>query len=169
LLLKVVDRDTGKELGDGQKGEICINGPQIMKAYCLLEDNTSNMLKNGWLHSGDLGYYDEKGYIYVVGRAKDAIKIQPGNVTVMPAELEDVLLCHKLISDVAVAGVPHPDHGEAPRAFVVRKDESLTEEEVIQFFQIETEQITNLHGGMEFVDSIPRTDNGKPLRRQLIQ
>jgi len=166
--LKIID-NTGCELGCGQTGEICVYGPQIMKEYFLQDGTKLNELENGWLHSGDLGYYDVNGYIYVVGRAKDAIKIQPGNVAVMPAELEDVLLRHKLISDVAVAGVPHPDHGEAPRAFVVRKDESLTEEEVIQFFQTETEQITSLQGGVMFVDSIPRTDNGKPLRRQLIE
>ena len=168
LQLKVVDKDTGKVLNCGEKGEICIKGPQIMKEYFLQDGTVVNVLENGWLHSGDLGYFDGSGFIYVVGRTKEAIKIQPGNVIVMPAELEDILLRHKQITDVAVAGVPHPDHGEAPRAFVVRKDDSLTEEEVLQFFQTETEQSTSLHGGVKFVDSIPRTELGKPLRRQLV-
>ena len=170
LQLKVVDRDNGKELKCGEKGEICIKGPQIMKKYRFVKERgISNVLENGWLHSGDFGYYDVKGYIYVLGRVKDAIKVQPGNITVMPVDLEEVLLRHRQIKDVAVVGVAHPDYGEAPRAFVVRKDISLTEEEVLLFFQTETEQFTNLDGGVQFVDSIPRTERGKPQRRLLIE
>ena len=169
MQLKIVDKDTGKELGCGEKGEICVQGPQIMKDYFVQDGTMLDTLQEGWLHSGDLGYYDKNGYIYVVGRTKDAIKIQPGNVTVMPSELEEILRRHELISDVAVAGVSHPDHGEAPRAFVVRKDESLTEKRVIQFFEKQTEKFSSLHGGVEFVDSIPRTEIGKPLRRELVE
>ena len=169
LELKIVDKDSGKELDCGEKGEICIRGPQITKQYIQPDGTRLDGLKNEWLHSGDLGFYDRNGYVYVVGRAKEAIKIQPGNVTVMPAELDDILLRHKQISDVAVAGVPHPDHGEAPRAFVVRKDDKLTEKEVVEFFESETNHVTSLQGGVQFVDVIPRTELGKPLRRKLIE
>ena len=168
--LKIVDKDNHTELSCGEKGEICVRGPQVMKEYFLRDGSVMQVTKeNGWLHSGDLGYYDKNGFIYVVGRIKDAIKIQPGNVTVMPAELEDILLRHEQIADVAIAGVPHPEHGEAPRAFVVRKNNKLTEKDVIEFFKSEVEGITSLDGGVEFVEVIPRTELGKPLRRELLE
>ena len=91
--------------------------------------------------------------MYIAGRLKDIIKIQPQTVAVMPAELE-VLLCHKQIEDVAIAAVPHPQLGEAPRAFVVRKDASLTEEDVIHFFESQVELVTTLQGVVEF-EAIP--------------
>ena len=168
--LKIVDKDNNAELSCGEKGEICVRGPQVMKEYFLRDGSVMQVTKeNGWLHSGDLGYYDKNGFIYVVGRIKDAIKIQPGNVTVMPAELEDILLRHEQIADVAIAGVPHPNHGEAPRAFVVRKDNKLTEKDVVEFFKSKVEGVTSIDGGVEFVEVIPRTEIGKPLRRELLE
>ena len=170
LEFKVVEIDSGKELGCGEKGEICIRGPQIMKKYILPDGTRLEGLSNGWLNTGDVGYFDENGHIYICGRVKEAIKIQPLNVIVMPAEFDDILLRHERISDVAVAGVPHPELGEAPRAFVVRKDDNnLTEKEVVEFFESETDHVTSLQGGVEFVDVIPRTELGKPLRRKLIK
>ena len=168
--VKISDKDSNEELGCGEKGEICVRGPQVMKEY-FLRDGTvlKSVGEDGWLHSGDLGYYDKNGFLYVSGRLKDAIKIQPGNVTVMPAQLEDILLRHMQISDVAIAGVPHPEYGEAPRAFVVRKNNKLTEKDVIEFFKSEVEGVTSLDGGVEFVEVIPRTEMGKPLRRDLLE
>ena len=167
--VKVVDKDTRKELECGDKGEICVRGPQVITDYFEQDGSHIDAIHDGWLTTGDLGYFDKKGYIYVVGRSADAIKIQPGSVTVMPAELENILLQHKQIVDVTVARVSHSDYGEAPRAFVVRNDDSLTEEEVLQFFENKTENVISLHGGVEFVDVIPRSEVGKPLRRKLVE
>ena len=165
--IKVVDQDN--ELGPDEKGEICVKSPQIMKKYLLNDGTVSQGVINGWIHSGDLGFYDKQGYLYIVGRLKDAIKTQPGNVAVMPAELEDVIRRHNQVLDVAIVGVPHPDYGEAPRAFVVRKDETLLEEDLIEFFNDQVENTTSLHGGVEFVSVIPRNETGKILRGQLLK
>ena len=165
--IKVIDQDN--ELGPDEKGEVCVKCPQIMKNYLLNDGTVTQGVTNGWMHSGDLGFYDKQGYLYIVGRLKDAIKTQPGNITVMPAELEDVIRRHSKVLDVAIVGVPHPDYGEAPRAFVVRKDETLLEKELIKFFNDQVETTTNLHGGIEFVPVIPRNETGKILRRQLLK
>ena len=165
--IKVIDQDN--ELGPDEKGEIYVKCPQIMKNYLLNDGTVSQGVVNGWMHSGDLGFYDKQGYLYIVGRLKDAIKAQPGNITVMPAELEDIIRRHSKVLDVAIVGVLHPDYGEAPRAFVVRKDETLLEEELIKFFNDQVENTTSLHGGVEFVPVIPRNETGKILRRQLLK
>ena len=167
--IQVKIMDNGREVGPGEKGEICIAGAQLMKEYFISNETIVQGVKDGWMHSGDLGFYDKQGYLYVVGRLKEAIKIQPGNVTAMPAELEDLIRRHSKVLDVAIVGVPHPDYGEAPRAFVVRKDETLLEEELILFFNNQVENVTSLHGGVEFVSVIPRTETGKTVRQQLLE
>ena len=165
--IKVIDQDN--ELGPDEKGEICVKSPQIMKNYLLNDGTVSQGVINGWMHSGDLGFYDKQGYLYIVGRLKEVIKIQPGNIAVMPAELEDIIRRHNQVLDVAIVGVPHPDYGEAPRAFVVRKNETLLEEDLVLFFNNQVENTTSLHGGVKFVPVIPRNETGKILRRQLLK
>ena len=167
--VKIVDQNSGKDLTCGQKGEICVRGIKLLMKYVLKDGSVIKPLKEGWFHTGDLGYYDESGYLYISGRIKDLIKTQPGDLSAMPAEIENVLLCHDKINDVSVVGVPHPDYGEAPKAFVVREDDSLTKEEVHAFFESKVENVMRLDGGVEFIETIPRTELGKPLRRQLLE
>ncbi|RZC42565.1 luciferin 4-monooxygenase, partial [Asbolus verrucosus] len=130
---KVRDPDTGKSLGPGLVGELCFKGPMVMKGYYGNEEATRNSFtSDGWLLTGDLGYYDEDQYFYVVDRLKELIKYKAFQVA--PAELEAVLLSNPKIKDVGVVGVPNEEAGELPLAFVVKNpDANLTEKEVIDF------------------------------------
>src|SRR5262249_37832500 len=115
---RLVDPESGAELGPGEVGEIQARGPQVMKGYLNRPEATAQMIDTaGWLHTGDLGYADEEGFFYVVGRLKELIKYK--GFQVAPAELEAVLLSHPAVADVAV--IPSPDEaaGEVPKAFVV--------------------------------------------------
>ena len=153
---KIVDPDSGESLPANTEGEVWISGPQLMKGYLNNADATQGCLTaDGWFKSGDigeytytaldcrsiivavivsatvLGYYDDQGLFYITDRLKELIKVK--GLQVAPAELEAVLLTHPKIADAAVIGVPNERMGEAPRAFVVRKDEGLTEKEVNEF------------------------------------
>ena len=167
--VKIIERNSGKELEIGQKGEICVRSPPLLMRYLLKDGSVIEPLKKGWFYTGDLGYYDIKGNLYVAGRIKDIIKTQPNHILIVPAEFENVLLRHDKISDASVVRVSHADYGEAPKAFVVRNDDSLKKEDVIAFFESEVEHTMRLDGGVEFVETIPRTELGKPLRRQLLE
>ncbi|KAM7303556.1 putative acyl-CoA synthetase [Ixodes scapularis] len=123
----------------------------------------------GFLHSGDVGYYTEEGMFYVVDRMKEMIKCMDQQVA--PAELEDLLLKHEDVKEVAVAGVPHSEYGEAARAFVVLSNgHSGSEALKTRLFKLVADQSAphkHLHGGLEFVSSIPKSETGKNLRRAL--
>src|SRR5262249_4434368 len=130
---KVVDLETGERtLGPGAVGEICIRGPQIMRGYWRAETETARVLRAGWYHSGDVGYYDEQGYVYIVDRAKEMIKTNAWSVA--PAELEAVLLEHPAVRDAGVIGWPDPEAGEVPRAFVALRDgETVAPKDLIEY------------------------------------
>jgi long-chain acyl-CoA synthetase len=164
---KVVDLETGERtLRPGEVGEICIRGPQIMRGYWRAPEATAAALRDGWYHSGDIGYVDARGYVYIQDRKKEMIKYK--GLGIAPAEIEALLLEHPGIADAAVIGVPHPDAGEAPKAFVVRRPDhaGLDAESVIGFVRgrlasYKTPVV------VEFLDAIPRTPSGKILRRVL--
>lgn len=164
---KIVDTTTGKEVGVGEVGELWIRGPQVMKGYWNNEKATKDTLdSDGFLHTGDIGYIDERGHLFIVDRLKELIKYN--GFQVPPAELEAVLLSHPAIADAAVIGVPDESAGELPKAYVVLKpDQSVTAEEIVEWAAAKVAPTKKLRGGVEFIDAIPKTASGKILRRVL--
>ncbi|EDV29294.1 uncharacterized protein TRIADDRAFT_19929 [Trichoplax adhaerens] len=161
---KVVDED-GKSLPQHERGELCIRGPQVMKGYFRNEKATALTIdKDGWLHTGDIAYYDEDGYFYIVDRLKELIKYK--GFQVPPAELEALLLTNEKIADAAVIGRPDLEAGELPMAFIVKKSE-ISKEEIIEFVKSKVSPHKYLRGGIEFADIIPKSASGKILRREL--
>lgn len=173
--VKVVDLETGEKLGPGECGEICCKGPVVFKGYLDMPEATAAVFDDeGFLKTGDTGYYTERGELYVLDRIKDLVKCM--DLQVAPAELEDLLQEHPDVGQAAVAGVPHEEYGEAPRAFVVLKeavrpttngDEESKKEQLACYVKERVAVHKQLHGGIEFVDIIPQTETGKPHRRQL--
>ncbi|OFZ29297.1 MAG: long-chain-fatty-acid--CoA ligase [Bdellovibrionales bacterium RIFCSPHIGHO2_01_FULL_40_29] len=161
--LKFVD-DSGKEVALGEPGEICIRGPQVMKGYHNQPAETSKVLKDGWLFTGDIGVMNEDGFAKIVDRKKDMILVSGFNV--YPNEIEDVISRHPKILEVAAIGVSDEHSGEVVKVVIVKKDESLTEKEVIDFARL---SLTNykIPKHVEFRKELPKTNVGKILRRAL--
>lgn len=163
---KVVDPDTGKVLGANERGELCFKGDCIMKGYIGDPKSTHSVIKDGWLHTGDIGYYDEDFEFFIVDRIKELIKYKAFQVP--PAEIEALLLTHDKVKDAAVIGKPDEEAGELPLAFVVKQaNVNLTEDEVIKFVADKASPAKRLRGGVIFVDEIPKNPSGKILRRVL--
>ena len=162
--LSIRDAD-GRELGVGEPGEVCVRGPQVMAGYWNRPDETAKvMTTDGYLRTGDVGSLDARGYLRISDRQKDMILVSGFNV--YPNEIEAVLLAHPRVLEAAVVSVPDPRSGEAPAAFVVRRDVSLTEAELRAFC---AEQLTAYKRPkrFEFRDTLPKTPVGKILRRVL--
>jgi acyl-CoA synthetase (AMP-forming)/AMP-acid ligase II len=163
---QIVDVATGAALPPGRTGEICVRGPQVMKGYLNNPEATARTIdKDGWLHTGDLGYADADGWLYVVDRLKELIKYK--GYQVAPAELEAVLLAHQAVADAAV--IPSPDEraGEVPKAFVVLKTEA-TAEDLMAFVAARVAPYKKVRR-LEFVEQIPKSASGKILRRVLVE
>jgi acyl-CoA synthetase (AMP-forming)/AMP-acid ligase II len=158
--------ETQAVLKPGEKGEVCIRGPQVMKGYLGQPGATAEMIDSeGWVHTGDIGYADEDGALFIVDRLKELIKYKGRQVA--PAELEAVLLSHPAIADAAVIPSPDEKAGEVPIAFVVLK-ESATPAEIIEFVAERVAAHKKIRR-VEFVDEIPKSPAGKILRRLLVQ
>uniref|UniRef100_A0A182JWZ3 Luciferin 4-monooxygenase n=1 Tax=Anopheles christyi TaxID=43041 RepID=A0A182JWZ3_9DIPT len=166
-MAKVVDIDTGKLLGPNKPGELFFKGTQIMKGYIGNEKETIQTIdKDGWLRTGDIGYYDEDGEFFIIDRLKELIKYK--GYQVPPAEIEAILLTNSKIKDAGVVGLPDEAAGELPLAFVVKQPGvTLTEEEVQQYVADRTSPAKRLHGGVRFILDIPKNVSGKILRREL--
>lgn len=163
-LVRVVDVDTGEEVAQGEEGELQVQGPQVMVGYLNRPDETDKVMKDGWFMTGDIGKMDENGFFKIVDRKKDMILVSGFNV--YPNEIEDVMVDHPKVLEAAAVGVPHDSSGEAVKVFIVRKDDSLTERELIDFAR---ENMTGykVPKFVEFRDELPKTNVGKILRREL--
>ncbi|GMH28789.1 hypothetical protein Nepgr_030632 [Nepenthes gracilis] len=163
---KVVDCNTGSCMPPGKAGELWLRGPAVMKGY--LNDwkaTTSAIEKDGWLHTGDIIYFDHDGYLYIVDRLKDIIKYK--GFQIAPADLEAVLLSHPDILDAAVTGVPDEEAGEVPVAFVVKSPESmLSQDAIIKHVANQVAAYKKVRR-VVFVPTIQKSPTGKVLRRQL--
>lgn len=161
--MRVVD-DSGKPLPVDGIGEIQIKGPQVMKGYFNRPEETAKILKDGWLSTGDIGKMDADGYFYIVDRKKDMILVSGFNV--FPNEIEDVVAAHPKVLECAAVGKPDPKSGEVVKLFVVKKDKSLTEKEIIDYCR---ENLTGykVPKEVEFRNELPKSNVGKILRREL--
>jgi long-chain acyl-CoA synthetase len=166
--LRIVDVDSGEQtLPLGQVGEIVIQAPQIMRGYWERPTETRDMIRDGWVYTGDLGYLDEDGYLFIVDRKKDLIK--PGGFQVWPREVEEIIAMHPAVAEVSVAGVPDKTQGEAVKAWVVvRPGQEVTVEELRSFCK---EKLAGykVPRQIEFRENLPKTMVGKVLRRELIK
>ncbi len=157
--------DNGREVAIGQPGEICIRGPQVMKGYWQRPDETAKVLgKDGYLHTGDIGIMDDKGFIRIVDRKKDMILVSGFNV--YPNEIEQIVAMHPGVLECAAIGVPDEHSGEVPKVFVVKKDPQLTEQDVLEHCRKELTAYKRPKY-VEFRSDLPKTNVGKILRRAL--
>lgn len=156
--------DDGNEVALGEQGEISIRGPQVMKGYWNRPDETEKVMFNGFFRTGDIGVMDPRGYVKIVDRKKDMILVSGFNV--YPSEIEEVVSQHPKVLEVAAIGVPDEKSGEVPKLFVVKKDPSLTTEEVLAFAK---ENLTGYKRPryVEFMDELPKSNVGKILRKDL--
>lgn len=164
--IKIVDLDTGKEeMKIGEPGEIIVKGPQVMNGYYKKPEETAAVLRDGWLYTGDIGYFDEDGYLTIVDRKKDMIIASGYNV--YPREIDEILFQHPKILEACTIGVADAYRGETVKAYVVVKpEETITAEEVIQFCR-EKLAAYKAPKMVEFIDALPKSAVGKILRKEV--
>jgi long-chain acyl-CoA synthetase len=165
---RIVDLETRETLPQGERGEIAVRGPQVMRGYWKRPEDTAAVLdKDGWLYTGDVAVMDEDGFFRIVDRQKEVIIT--GGENIYPREVEEVLYMHPKVHEAAVVGVPHPVGGQVVKAFIVTKPgESLDRKEVLQFCadRLAKYKIPRL---IEFRESLPKAGTGKILRRALLE
>jgi len=157
--------DPDRELEIGQPGEVAIKGPQIMMGYYKKPEETAEVLKDGWFYTGDIGQFDDDGYLTIVDRKKDMIIA--GGYNIYPVELDGVLMGHPKILEACTIGLPHEYRGETVKAFIVVKEgQDLTEDEVVAYCK-ENLAAYKVPKIFEFIDELPKSAVGKILRRKL--
>jgi long-chain acyl-CoA synthetase len=163
---KIVDLATGtKEVAAGELGEVIIKGPQVMKGYWNMPEETANTLRDGWLYTGDIAKVDEDGYLYIVDRKKDMIIA--GGYNIYPRDIEEVLYEHPAVQEAVVIGVPDPYRGENVKAVIVLKPgKTATEEEIIHYCR-QNLAAYKVPRSVKFREQLPKTGVGKILRRTL--
>jgi long-chain acyl-CoA synthetase len=165
---KIVDLETGKkELPVGEIGELIIRGPQVMKGYWNMPEETAIALREGWLYTGDIARMDDEGYFQIVDRKKDMIIA--GGFNIYPRDVEEVLYEHPKVKEAVVAGIPDPYRGETVKAYIILKEgETVTEEEIIEFCKGKMAKY-KVPRAVEFRTELPKTIVGKILRRMLVE
>jgi long-chain acyl-CoA synthetase len=164
---RIVDVETGEtEMPIGESGELIIKGPQIMKGYLNMPEETAAALKDGWLHTGDVARMDEDGYFYIVDRKKDMIVASGYNV--YPREVEEVLFEHPDVAEAVAIGIPDEYRGESVKAFVVKRPGATTREDEVLAFCKERLAAYKAPKAVEFRDELPKSVVGKLLRRVLV-
>jgi acyl-CoA synthetase (AMP-forming)/AMP-acid ligase II len=164
---KVVNVESGKACGPNEHGQLCVRGLQVTKGYLNNPAATNEAIDSeGWLQTGDICYFDNDGFFYIVDRIKEFLKVK--GFQVAPAEIEHVILSHPAVADAAVVGILDEYAGELPLAYIVLKaDSELTEEEIKKFVAGRLVNYKHLAGGVKFIDAIPKNPSGKILRRVL--
>ncbi|MDP2625477.1 MAG: AMP-binding protein [Candidatus Rokubacteria bacterium] len=163
--MRILD-DSGRDVPPGQVGEICGRGPMMMAGYYKRPDLTAQAIVDGWLHSGDLGYVDEDGYLYLVDRKKD--RIISGGVNVYPRDIEEVVVQHPAVRETAVFGVQDPRWGETPVAAVVlRSPAAVSASELVAWINARVGAKFQRVSDVMIVDDFPRNVAGKTLKRVL--
>ncbi|XP_038221389.1 luciferin 4-monooxygenase-like [Zerene cesonia] len=165
IVLKVTDTNTGRTLGPNERGEIRVKGLVLMKGYIGIDPSTY-LDEDGFLKTGDLGYYDDDKYVYIVDRIKEILFYNSYQVS--PLELETILQMHPDVLEAGVVGIHSEVHGDKPTALVVKVPGSkVTEQELIKYIGAEVPPFIHLAGGVKFVTKLPRNSWGKILRREL--
>ena len=163
---RIVDLDDGKtDMPVGEIGELLLKGPQVMKGYWEMPEETNKTLKDGWLYTGDIAKMDEEGYFYIVDRKKDMIL--SGGFNVYPRDIEEVFFEHPKVMEATAIGLPHPSRGEQAKVFVVlNQGETATEEELLEYCKdkLATFKLPTM---IEFRDELPKTNVGKVLKKDL--
>jgi len=163
---RIVDLNDGKtDLPVGEIGELIVKGPQVMKGYKNMPEETANTLGDGWLHTGDIAKMDDDGYFFIVDRKKDMII--SGGYNVYPRDVEEVLFEHPKVQEATVIGIPHPVRGEAVKVFIVLKEgETATKEELLEHCK-KSLATYKLPAEFEFRKELPKTNVGKVLKKNL--
>ena len=162
--VRIVDED-GHDVALGENGEIVARGERLMKGYWNREEATRETLRGGWLYTGDLGYWDDEGFIFLSGRAKDFLK--RGGEMIAPEEVEQIIMSHPAVDEAAIIGVPDIEWGERVRAIVVKKPGmDLTMEEVVEHCRPRMAGFKRPEDVI-FIEELPRNPMGKVLKRVL--
>ena len=161
----IIDVETGEELPVGEKGELALTGPQVMKGYWKRPEETEAVLEDGWLYTGDIATMDEDGFFFIVDRKKDMII--SGGFNVYPREVEEVLYEHPAVKEAVVCGISEEYHGEVVKAYIVIKEDRETSEEEIIAFCKEKLSAYKVPKEVDFRQELPKTMVGKILRREL--
>lgn len=166
-IIEIRSLEDDRVLGIGEKGEICVKGPQVMKGYWNRPKDTADVMKNGALHTGDVGYMDDEGYVFIVDRIKDMINAS--GYKIYPRVLEEALYQHPAVEEASVIGIPDAYRGEAPKAFIkVRAGMTLTEAEIRAFMKDKVSKIEQ-PAEYEFRDTLPKSLIGKLSKKELKQ
>lgn len=166
-LMEVIDKDDRvTPMKVGEIGEICIRGPQVMQGYLDKADETDNVLRNGRLHTGDLGYMDEEGYFFIVDRLKEMIIV--GGYNVYPRNVEEVIYTHEAVAECAVVGLEHPTRGQMIKAFVVLKEGAKLDESELKTYMKSRMSGYAVPHAVAFRESLPKSMIGKILKKELV-